>query len=285
MWGEHFGQVEARAQTQAAQIELRSGIVPGEAARTERMGVSMDGFMVFVRGEGWKEVKAGCVFQVESQKVCDEATQEEMEVGRAGQISFTAYLGGPEPFGEKLWAEAKQRQWQTAGDTQVIGDGAVWIWNLVENHFYDSVQVVDWSHAKSHLAQVAQWLHGEGTPAANRWLKEGEIRLFQGQAEDLAFQIRQAADQPGAARGELLTEAGYFETNKRRMEYLDRRMEGWVIGSGMIESGAKQYQARFKGPGMQWSRPGAEHLLPIRTAILSDRFEAAWRTAHNLPLN
>jgi len=285
VWGERFARVEAREQVQAAQVELRAGIVPGETRRAERLGVAMDGFMIQIRQEGWKEVKAGCVFQVAQETVRDPATQEELEVGRARHLSYTAHLGGPEGLGPKLWAEAKRRQWSTALDTQAMGDGAVWIWNLVADYFYDSVQVVDWAHAKSHLAQVGQWLYGEGTPAAHRWLKEQEPRLFQGHAEELAVQIRRMAAQQAAVQTDLLTEAGYFETHKRRMAYLDRRMEGWVIGSGMIESGAKQYQARFKGPGMQWSRAGAERLLPIRTAILSDRFEEVWRAAHNLPLN
>jgi hypothetical protein len=194
-------------------------------------------------------------------------------------------LGGPEIFGQKVWAEAKHRQWSTAQDTQVVADGAPWIWNLVREYFYDSVQIVDWSHAKSHLAHVALLLYGEGTPTMQRWLKEQETPLFQGQAEDLALLIRQTAEKQSPVQAELLSEAGYFETHKRRMEYLDRRMEGWVIGSGMIESAAKQYQQRFKGAGMQWSRKGAERLLPVRTAILSNRFDQTWEAAKNLPLN
>ena len=196
-----------------------------------------------------------------------------------------AYLGGPEVFGEKLWAEARRRRWTTAEDTQVVADGAVWIWNLAADHFYDSVQVVDWYHAKSHLAHAAQLLHGEGTTTGQRWLSEQETHLFQGHAEGIANTIRDEARKNASNAAELLTEAGYFESNKRRMEYLDRRMEGWVIGSGMIESGAKQYQARFKGAGMQWSRTGAERLLPVRTAILSNRFDDLWHRIYNSPKN
>jgi hypothetical protein len=282
-WGQRFVRVEQREQSQAEEVELQAGIVPGEVLGAERLGVSLDGFMILLRKEGWKEVKAGCVFRVDQETVLDPATQEEQAVGRARQLSYTAYLGGPEGLGQKVWAEAKRRRWSSAMDTQAIGDGAVWIWNLVAEYFYDSVQVVDWSHAKSHLAHVAQLLHGEGTPAMQRWLKEQETSLFQGQAEDLALLIRRVAESRPLVKADLLTEAGYFETHKRRMEYLDRRMEGWVIGSGMMESGAKQYQARFKGPGMQWGREGAERLLPVRTAILSERFDMAWQTAHNLP--
>jgi hypothetical protein len=51
------------------------------------------------------------------------------------------------------------------------------------------------------------------------------------------------------------------------MNHLELREEGWRVpfgrGSGMVESAAKQFKARFGGPGMRWSRKGAENLLPL----------------------
>ena len=55
------------------------------------------------------------------------------------------------------------------------------------------------------------------------------------------------------------------------------------FGSGMVEGAAKQYKAHFYGPGMRWSRKGAERLLPIRTAIMSRRFDKMWYLAYNSP--
>ena len=117
-----------------------------------------------------------------------------------------------------------------------------------------------------------------------RWLTEQETVLFEGQAEAIAARWRQPPTPP-VNPALVQTEAGYFETNKRRMEYLERRMEGWIIGSGMVESGAKQYQARMMGAGMQWSREGAERMVPIRSAILSNRFTEVWEQVKNSPLN
>ncbi|MBU6352088.1 MAG: hypothetical protein KGS73_18285 [Chloroflexi bacterium] len=37
------------------------------------------------------------------------------------------------------------------------------------------------------------------------------------------------------------------------------------------------------GPGMRWSRQGAENLLPVRAAVLSGRFDQMWDAAKNLP--
>jgi len=283
-WGAGFVQAEEKAQAQAGQIETHGGIVPGEAVGDDRLGVAMDGWMIHIREEDWKEVKSGCIFRVSQQEKIDKITQEKIEVGKAVDLSYTAYLGGPEGFGQKLWTEAKRRQWTKAADTQALGDGAVWIWNLVAEHFYDSVQVVDWYHAKSHLVTAAHLLYGESSPQMQAWLNAQETLLFEGHAERIGQAIRQAATKQAAEPEGARTEAGYFETNKRRMEYLDRRMEGWIIGSGMIESGAKQYQARFTGPGMRWSRAGAEHLLPVRSAILSNTFDLTWHQVYNSPL-
>jgi hypothetical protein len=285
-WGQAFAQAEERARTHAQQVDTHRGVIPGEALGSERLGVGLDGFLIRVRAEGWKEVKTGCLFRVVAGTQVDPHTGEAVGGGRATETSYVAHLGGPEIFGQQVWAEAKRRGWTRARDTQVVGDGASWIWQQANEHFYDSLQVVDWYHAKSHLVQAGQLLYGEAHPALTRWLHEQETRLYQGHADGVAQTLRAAAERTdGVMRDQILTQAGYFETHQRRMDYLEMRIHGWVIGSGMVESGAKQYQARFKGPGMQWSRAGAERLLPIRTAIMSNRFEAVWKQVYNSPQN
>jgi hypothetical protein len=36
---------------------------------------------------------------------------------------------------------------------------------------------------------------------------------------------------------------------------------------------------------MRWSRIGAERMISVRSAILSQRFEQLWAKAYNLPPN
>jgi hypothetical protein len=69
--------------------------------------------------------------------------------------------------------------------------------------------------------------------------------------------------------------------NQYSMDYLEMRIQGWAIGSGMVESGAKQFKARLAGPGMHWSRTEAERHFPICSAILSVRFDQVWNSVHN----
>lgn len=107
------------------------------------MGAAMDGGMIHIRQEGWKELKIGGVFEVDIHPVWDPKIGEVVDLPYGVNQSYVAHLGGPEVFGEALWAEAKRRGWEAGVGTQVIGDGTAWIWNLVENYLPRSRQVVD----------------------------------------------------------------------------------------------------------------------------------------------
>jgi hypothetical protein len=282
-WGERMAAVEALEQVQAYGLEESGEVDPNRSGAP--LGAAMDGGMVNIRDEGWKELKAGCVFEVGQRSEMDPQTQEMLTVGCAVNNRYVAHLGGPEVFGRKLWAAARQRHWWQAKDSLVIGDGASWIWNLAGEHFHDSQQVVDWYHAAQHLANAGKVLYGEGSPRAQRWVHSQRQHLYQGHARQIANRLTRLAEgQPQLAR-ELQPEIGYFQNNARRMQYLELRENGFPIGSGMVESAAKQYKARFAGPGMRWSRAGAERLLPVRTAIMSKRFDNLWNLAYNSPPN
>lgn len=282
-WGSKLQAIERLQQVKAYGFEEPAGLDPNRSLG--RRGAAMDGTMVHIRAEGWKELKAGCVFEIAPRRQRDPHTQEEVELESAVNNSYVAHLGGPARFGRQMWAEARQRFWMHTEDSLTIGDGAQWIWNLVSEHFYASHQLVDWYHATEHLARVAKILHGEATPAARRWYRRWETKLYQGHVDRLVKALREQAKQQPLKAEALRKEAGYFHKNRKRMNYLEMRSEGYPIGSGMVESAAKQYKARFCGPGMQWSRPGAERLLPVRTAIMSRRFDKMWRLAYNSPPN
>lgn len=282
-WGAKFKALEEAERAQANALPEKWEPPSRAVEPDRRMGVAMDGLMVHLRTEGWKELKAGAVFDIEVRLGKDTHTHEPVQMAHAVHNSYVAYLGGPEVFGEMVFAEARRRNWEQAQDTQVVADGAAWIWNQADLHFGRSRQLVDWYHADQHLAAAAKLFKGEGTPAYQLWFNNRETALYQGHAERIACELEQAANaRPNVADG-LRREAGYFHEHQHRMNYLEMREEEYVIGSGMVEGGAKQYQARLCGPGMRWSRPGAEHLIPIRTAILSDRFADVWRKVYNAP--
>jgi hypothetical protein len=282
-WGAQMQAVEARQQVKAYELEEPRAHDPNRS--WGKMGVAMDGTMIHIRTAGWKELKVGCVFEIGSCVEKDPQTREPIQLGSAVNNTYVAHLGGPETFGRQIWAEARQRSWMEVEDSLAIGDGAPWIWNLVSEHFYASHQLVDWYHATEHLAEAARSLYGEGTAKNRTWYRRWTTKLYLGHCRKLIGALqRQATLQPEKSET-ILQQARYFKNNLKRMNYLEMRMEGYPIGSGMVESAAKQYKGRFCGAGMRWSRPGAERLIPVRSAILSRRFDKMWQLAYNSPPN
>jgi Uncharacterised protein family (UPF0236) len=281
--GSRFQTVEAQERTRANALPEQWDPPSRAVVSDQRMGVSMDGATLHIRQEGWKEVKLGVVFDIGVKPTLDKETGEIVELAHAVNNRYVAHLGGADVLGEKSWALARRCGWEQAQDTVVLGDGADWIWNQAALHFGQSHQVLDWYHAKEHLVAAARLLKQEGTAAFTRWLNRRETLLYQGHAVKIAHELEKAARQDAVNAEKLITAAGYFRNNQHRMNYIEMREESWPIGSGVVESAAKQFKARFSGPGMRWSRQGAENLLPLRAAVLSARFDQMWAAAINSP--
>ncbi len=242
---------------------------PGQDHRRLK-GISMDGGMVNVRGEGWKEIKVGAVFDVEERRQWDAISEEWVAYACGANVGYAAVLGSPEAFGPAVWGLAVEREVPRAAKSSVTADGAEWIWNLAADYFPDSEQIVDWYHACEHLGQAASALHADDPKRAERW--------FQARRDDLYLGEMQAITEP-LDEADLSEHSHYFHTHQRRMRYQEFREEGYPIGSGTVESGIKQFKARLTGPGMRWSRTGVERMLTIRGAVMGNTFDTLWATA------
>lgn len=233
-------------------------------------GVSIDGGMVNVRGEGWKEMKVGAIFDVEQRLERDPVTNEWKVEGRGVNVGYAAEIGSPETFGPALWRLAVERQVPQAARSSVTADGAEWIWNLAADYFPDSEQIVDWYHACEHLYQAACELYPQDAQRAENWFRKRRENLFLGEIQV----ITKPLDQAGRS-----DQSRYFHNHQRRMRYQEFREEGYPIGSGTVESGIKQFKARVSGPGMRWSRPGVERMLCIRGSVMAGTFDDLWARA------
>ncbi len=288
-WGKRFQAVIA-AEAQQEKARAKEWSTPQGRLPSGQMGLAIDGAMLHLIGEGWKEFKLASVFEVAEETRRDRRNGDHAEFGHAENLSYIASLADANAFGEQVWVEAQRRDWQWAQDSQVLGDGAVWIWNIRAEHFPESHELVDWYHATEHLGVAKLLLYPEDSPAAQRWYRAQELALFQGHALRVARDLTRAAERLSSpeVREALSKEAQYFQRNHRRMHYQEMRDLGWPIGSGMVESGAKQFKHRFTAPGMRWSRSGAEHLFPIRAAIMTGRprFNQLWAKARLIsPIN
>lgn len=266
--GERLRAYQAQQHSQVS--PERVVLADARADHAQLKGASLDGGMVNLRGEGWKEFKIGAIYDVVLKASLDPQTLERVDLPSARDIAYTAVLGDVEQFAPALWALAVAHDFPQAANSCITADGAAWIWNVVADYFPDSVQIVDWFHACQHLAQAANMLFGENALQASAWKQAMQAPLFEGQV----WQIIQALDK--AALSDL---ALYFKTHQRRMRYQEFRENGYPIGSGTVESGVKQFKARLTGPGMRWSRPAAVRMFVLRAAVLDDSFDNLWAAA------
>ena len=142
--GERLQSYQAQQQEHVA-VE-RTVLPPPGLDHNERKSVSLDGGMVHIRDEGWKEFKAGTTSDVVMRLARDAETNEWVEQAHAVNQAYTAVLGSKDEFGPALWRLAVEQNIPQAADLSVTADGADWIWNLTADYFPDSVQVVDWYH-------------------------------------------------------------------------------------------------------------------------------------------
>lgn len=276
--GDKLRRTQMMAAEQAWAIPKPQELIPGQALNEVKQGVSMDGVLVYILGEEWKEAKVGCVFEYESQTEYCAKSKEFKEVVKGKQQSYVAYLGEPEPFAKLLSAEAERRGYDQARERACLGDGAKWIWNLSGLCFPTAQEIVDWHHAVDHLWAAGQLGYGEDRTRLEQWVKRRKDDLWLGQIETVIEQIEALAEASPTKEPELRTEAGYFRHNSRRMQYQEFHEEGYPIGSGTVESGCKQLVGmRMKGAGMRWSRPGAENMLALRAEYLSGHWDEAWQ--------
>ena len=198
------------------------------------------------------------------------------------KIAEPFYVAGredAEKFGKRLWAEMELRRIYHDRFQLILGDGATWIWNLVEMHLPGVPQLLDFYHAAEHLYSTASHCWPESKALA--WwqrrldqLKEGQLINFFGSLQRLARRYPDDDSDEGSTR--LLK---YFQSNRSRLDYKRAIANNLPIGSGPVESAISHIiQQRLKQSGMRWSDPGAQSILDLRTLHRNGDFEQYWES-------
>jgi hypothetical protein len=235
-----------------SEAEGRAGKVDGQPART-------------------REVKLGCVFTQTS------ADSEGRPVRDEDSTSYVAAIETAEAFGLRLYTEAWRRGWSRAQKKVVIGDGAIWIWNLADQHFPGAVQIVDLYHARQHLWDLSAKLFPDDSKGLKPWIARCLDRLERGKIEALVKILRDSPPGIDELAKTIANEAEYFERNAERMRYPAFRAQGLFVGSGVVEAGCKVViGARLKCSGMFWTVRGANAIIGLRCCRISRRFEDYW---------
>jgi hypothetical protein len=223
----------------------------------------MDGFQVCFK-DSWHEMKAGVWWQVDTD-------------GRTTHKHYYVDMQPAEKFGDLVWATGFEQQANLALELVFIADGAEWIWRIVDRHFPQAVQIVDWYHAAAYLPPIAQAAFSDTTQQRD-WLERVKTDLWEGRLEQVLAACRAQLD-PQRSDDPAQRALTYFTNNRHRLNYAYFRAQGYQIGSGTMESGCKQLGLeRLKIAGARWSEEGARKVAKARAAYLSGQWNTVTAT-------
>src|SRR2546423_1631163 len=254
-------------ETDGVTARIRRGSVPMEEAEAKR------------KADVYREIKVGAVFEGIPGRERSELVPG-VFLDEPGPTQYVARRLTVEEFGRFLYALAQRCGVDRAQEVVILGDGARWIRHVVEDHFPHAVHIVDLYHAREHLWNVANAVHGAGTPPGAAWAKQADELLSHGQIEELVQMIEKLpaiAALPGASRSIPEIEADYFLSNAERMRYPTFRAKGMHIGSGIAEAACKTVvSTRAKRSGMRWTPDGLEAVLALRISVLNRSYDSFW---------
>jgi hypothetical protein len=236
--------------------------------------------------EDWRDMKIVCWYEGElvpsNQRSIrqKEKAQREGTVFRAKNKQYACDIAEAEQFGKLFWASGCSVFADRVPELVFVCDGANWIWKLVSHYYPGAIQIVDWYHAEERLERIAEEAFSD-LAERQPWLENIAEALWNGNVE-FVLEACQSISKKSSLAKQALT---YFGNHSERMRYAHFRTAGYLIGSGVIESGCKQIVARrLKLPGAQWNLEGAILTAKARCAWLSGRWQELVARRSLLPL-
>lgn len=247
--------------------------VPALDEPVSTVAMSMDGAMLNMGNEGWREAMVGNISLYDKE----------------GERLHSIYFGASPEHGKATFKQRFEREATRVKalypDADYIGiaDGAKDNWPLLEK--YTEHQLLDFYHAAEYLAEAAQAVgpRNTGKPERIRWLnkcchilrheKDGAKQVLKeleklGRKHKLSQKIR-----------ESVTDAiRYFTNHIPLMDYAFHENKNWPVGSGVTEAACKTLiKQRFCQAGMRWKTPGIKTVLSLRSLVVTkDRWRQFW---------
>ena len=199
------------------------------------------------------------------------------------------YLSGFYDFqtlGRQLHREAMQVGWTEADQWIALSDGGAGLEQFFKTYFPKAVCILDFFHAKEHLVELAQSLHGDDDSVRQTWLDDMCHRL----KHEGGPMVRQRLEKldmstsTATVREVHRLQVQYYRNHEHRMNYPTYVRNGWQIGSGPVESACKTVVGnRLKGGGMRWGEDGSDAVCHLRALYLSE--PVCWESFWNPPPN
>ena len=180
----------------------------------------------------------------------------------------------PSEFAARVVREATRRSFDQAPRRVMMGDCAVWIWNLANEQFPGAIQIVDRCHAKQKLNAVAKAIYGPTSELGNAWAQARKDELDAGDVDAIVRALGLHATPHEEAR----QGRDYVERNRARLNYPEFEAQGLCSTTAVVEAGCKvTVGTRLRRAGMHWTVSGANAIRALRCTVLSGRFDDFWK--------
>src|SRR5215212_7171937 len=181
----------------------------------------------------------------------------------------------------------------------VLCDGDAGLWRLQREVLPGATIVLDWWHAAVRFEHALQAARGFGVGTADTSLAQDALRTLErakwclwhgrwtGCRRKLAALRRWTRRKPirdvagiGRLQRHVSDLLGYLERNRDALvPYAARRRRGEPISTAFVESAVNEIVAKRlnKAQQMRWNRASVQPFLDVRTAVLNDTLEDAFR--------
>jgi hypothetical protein len=213
---------------------------------------------------------------------------------RAGKLprvrTVVATMENSETFGWQVAAEVHRRGLDRAQRKACVCDGQAYNWSIYEMHLRPAgfVAILDFLHLLAYLHDAAYALGGAEEKRSwktyaqwLRWAWSGKVGLLVSALRAAAAALKAKGSTAAARRQTVEETLTYVSNNRQRMNYSEYRCLGLPVSSAPVESTIKQINRRIKGSDKFWLEGGAEAMLQLRAAQLSqdDRWNRYWARA------
>jgi len=253
-------------------------------AASGNVEVTMDGTCVNTT-DGAKEVKVGMISKrrrgqgVSPERWGNRTTQELPDIETC--VAFAAVEECGE-FQKRVNFWRRQLRLGATSDISALGDGAVWLWNIVREVFGKVRECLDVYHGLEHVSDTGKVLYGEKTKEYKQWQEATTLEFLESGFEEIEKRLNrlEQEERTDKEKESLRQLRGYLENNRERLGYRERLAEGRAIGSGQVEGACKNLiGARLKQTWAKWKLERVNRMAILCSLRYCDLWDKYWMQA------
>tara|TARA_B100001964_G_C14165916_1_gene569066 strand:+ start:80 stop:1375 length:1296 start_codon:yes stop_codon:yes gene_type:complete len=247
------------------------GYVPKFESEVSTIAIGMDGAMMLMRDDGYREAMSGTITFYDDN----------------GDRLHTDYIASTPEYGKSQFFNRMNREIEKVKKIYPqasyvgIADGASDNWTFLESH--TTKQITDFYHASEYLAKASQAIFNKNQEKKRIiWLEE-HCHNLKHEQDSVIEQLEEfkniASNRRLSASNKEKLDATitYFTNQGPRMNYAEYKKHNYPIGSGVTEAACKTtIKQRLCRSGMRWKDRGAAIVLRLKCLDKSKRWEQFW---------